>query len=66
MCALWVLAWVRRPMALIGDAKQAMGEGKSGPIETGLTGRVATYNPVHEGQGLFCTITHFKRVFYLQ
>ena len=25
-----------------GDAKQAMGEGKSGPVETGLTGPVAT------------------------
>ena len=28
--------------ALFGDAKQAMGEGKSGPVETGLTGPVAT------------------------
>ena len=27
---------------LIGDAKQGMGEGKSGPIETGLTGLAAT------------------------
>ena len=29
---------VRRAMVLIGDAKQAMGEGKSGPVETGQTG----------------------------
>ena len=29
-------------MALIGDAKQAMGEGKSGPVETKLFGPVAT------------------------
>ena len=33
---------VRPALALFGDAKQAMGEGKSGPVETGLTGRVAT------------------------
>ena len=33
---------VRRALALFGDAKQAMGEGKSGPVETGLTGLVAT------------------------
>ena len=26
---------------LIGDTKQAMGEGKSGPVETGLTGPAA-------------------------
>ena len=29
-------------IGLFGDAKQAMGEGKSGPVETGLTGPVAT------------------------
>ena len=28
---------VCRAMALIGDAKQATGEGKSGPVQTGLT-----------------------------
>ena len=33
---------VCRAMALIGDAKQATGEGKSGPVETRLTGPVAT------------------------
>ena len=33
---------IRRPLALFGDAKQAMCEGKSGPVETGLTGMVAT------------------------
>ena len=29
-------------LSLIDDAKQAMGKGKSGPVETGLTGLVAT------------------------
>ena len=33
---------VFRALALYDDAKQAMGEGKSGPVETGLTGPVAT------------------------
>ena len=33
---------VCRALALFGDAKQAMGEGISGPVETGLTGPVAT------------------------
>ena len=28
-------------MALIDNAKQAMSEGKSGPVETGLTGPAA-------------------------
>ena len=32
---------LRRPMALIGDARQPTGKGKSGPVETGLTGRAA-------------------------
>ena len=31
-----------RALALFGDAKQAMSEGESGPVETGLTGPVAT------------------------
>ena len=31
-----------RPMAITGDAKQATGEGLSSPVETGLTGPVAT------------------------
>ena len=33
---------VRRAMALIGDARRATGEGKSDPVETGLTGPAAT------------------------
>ena len=33
---------VCRTLALFGQTKQAMGEGKSGPVETGLTGLVAT------------------------
>ena len=46
MCVPWAFC---RALALFGDAKQAMGEGKSGPVETGLTGPVATalqYNTV--------------------
>ena len=38
---------VRRAMALIGGAKQAMGEGKNGPVETGLTGPAATALRIH-------------------
>ena len=34
VCVPWVFVF--------DDAKQAMGEGKSGPVETGLTGPVAT------------------------
>ena len=30
------------PWVLIGDTKQATGEGKSGPVETRLTGPAAT------------------------
>ena len=33
---------VCRALALFGNAKQGMGEGKSGPVETGLTGPAAT------------------------
>ena len=33
---------VCQALALFGDAKQAMGEGISGPVETRLTGPVAT------------------------
>ena len=33
---------VRQAMALIGNARQATSEGKSGPVETGLTGPAAT------------------------
>ena len=33
---------VRRPLALIGGARQATSEGKSGLVETGLTGPAAT------------------------
>ena len=29
---------IRQALALFCDAKQALGEGKSGPVETGLTG----------------------------
>ena len=33
---------VGQAMALIGNIRQAMSEGKSGPVETGLTGPAAT------------------------
>ena len=41
-CALGPCVGLRQPMALIGNPKQATGDGKSGPVETGLTGSVAT------------------------
>ena len=41
---------VRRATALIGDTKQATSEGKSGPVETGLTGPAAT--------ALHCSAAH--------
>ena len=42
LCA-WGLAWgVCQALPVIGDTKQAMSEGKSGPVETGLTGLAAT------------------------
>ena len=34
---------IHRALALVGDAKQAMGEEKSGPVETGLTGLVTMF-----------------------
>ena len=40
MCVPW--AFAEHALALFGDAKQAMGEGKSGPVETRLTALVAT------------------------
>ena len=42
LCAWGPCVGVSWAMALIGDAKQAMGEGKSGPVETKLFGPVAT------------------------
>ena len=42
VCACGPCMGVHRAIALLGDAKQAMSEGKSGPVETGLTGPVAT------------------------
>ena len=40
MCVAW--AFAEHALALFGDSKQAMSEGKSGPVETRLTGPVAT------------------------
>ena len=34
----WSYVNLDDPLALFDHAKQAMGEGKSGPVETGLTG----------------------------
>ena len=42
LCASGHCVGVRQAMALIGNARQAMSEGKSGPVETGLTGPAAT------------------------
>ena len=42
LCGWEPCVGVRRAMALIGNAKQATSEGKSGPVETGLTGPAAT------------------------
>jgi len=42
LCAWGHCVSVRRPLALIGDTRQATSEGKSGPVETRLTGPVAT------------------------
>ena len=41
-CAWGLCVGVHRAMALMSDAKQATGEGKSGLVETGLAGLVAT------------------------
>ena len=40
-CHLCALRGHHGAMALIGDTKQATGEGKSGPVETKLTGPAA-------------------------
>ena len=47
-------------MALIGDAKQATGEGKSGPVETGVTGLVATALDHGSHQIHDVNVTHFS------
>ena len=39
-------------MALIGDAKQAMGEGKSGPVETGLVRMVSLSRVIKPSLGI--------------
>ena len=41
-CASGHCVGVRQAMALVGDAMQATSEGKSGLVETGLTGPAAT------------------------
>ena len=41
-CASGHCVGVRQAMALVGDAMQATSEGKSGPVETRLTGPAAT------------------------
>ena len=40
-CAWGPCVGVRRAMALTGDAKQATSEGRSGPVEIGLTAQAA-------------------------
>ena len=39
--SIFTMTGVHRALTLFGDAKQAMGEGKSGPVETRLNGPVA-------------------------
>ena len=41
-CVVGGLHGIHQAMALIDNAKQAMSEGKSGPVETGLTGHGLT------------------------
>ena len=42
-CVLGGLAWAfANSLALLGDAKQAKGEGENGSVESGLTGPAAT------------------------
>ena len=45
LCALGRCVGVRRAIALIGNARQATSRGKSGPVETGLTGPAAMRGP---------------------
>ena len=45
LCASRRWVGIRRAMALIGNAMQATIEGKSDPVETGLTGPAATALP---------------------
>ena len=52
---------VRRAMALIGDARQASSEGKSGLVDTGLTGTAATALCLHV-QLHSCYIGHFHKI----
>ena len=42
LCAAGRCVGVHQAMALIGNARQATGDGKSGPVETGLIGPAAT------------------------
>ena len=42
LCVSGRCVGVRQAMALIGNARQATSEGKSGPVEIGLTGLAAT------------------------
>ena len=42
LCALGCCVGARRAMALIGNARQTTGGGKSDPVETGLNGPAAT------------------------
>ena len=42
LCAAGRCMGVHQAMALIGNARQATGDGKCGPVETGLTGLAAT------------------------
>ena len=42
LCAMGRCVCIRRATGLIGDARHAKGEGKSGPVETRLSGPMGT------------------------
>ena len=50
LCAAVRCVGIRQAMTLIGNARQATGEGKSGPVETGLNGPAATALYIHMKQ----------------
>ena len=56
---------VRWAMALIGDTKQAMGEGKSGPVEN-RTNRTSSYGLYHNSDTSDTkdTLTSSDKVWY--
>ena len=59
LCASGRCMGVCRAMALIGNARQAMSEGKSGLVEAGLTGPAATaLSMLMMSENITCKISH--------